>query len=198
MQTLGHFFEPLHLRLYTNYPQNDWVEWLALAKFAHNQNSTTTSGYSPFILNYGRQSSIRGEHQKHVRNQLAKEFVEMMQGTFKLAKESLEHTASDMKKFYDWNTRPTIKYQKGDLVLLEETNIWSDRPSKKLGNKRYGPFKIIEKVGNSAYQLKLDPKWCGIHNVFNEYLLHPYHQGMCPSQKTTPPPPSDLINRIEE
>ena len=89
-------------------------------------------------------------------------------------------------------------YQKGDLVLLEGTNIRSDRPSKKLGDKRYGPFKVIEKIGNSAYRLKLDPKWRGIYNVFNECLLHPYHQGTFPSQKTTPPPPPDLINEVEE
>ena len=90
-----------YLRLYTSHPQNNWVEWLALAEFAHNQNSTTTSGYSPFMLNYGQQPNIRGEHRKHVRNESAKEFVEMMQGTFKLAKEFLEHAASDMKRFYD-------------------------------------------------------------------------------------------------
>ena len=53
------------------------------------------------MLNYGQQPNIRGEYRKQVRNESAKEFVEMMQGTFKLAKESLEHAASDMKRFYD-------------------------------------------------------------------------------------------------
>ncbi|KAF8549725.1 hypothetical protein OG21DRAFT_1373216, partial [Imleria badia] len=57
---------------------NDWVEWLTLAEFAHNQNSTTTSGYSPFMLNFGQQPNIRGEHQKQVHNKLARYFVEMM------------------------------------------------------------------------------------------------------------------------
>ena len=55
-----------YLRLYANHLQNDWVEWLALTEFTHNQNSTTTSGYSLFMLNYGQQPNIRGEHQKHV------------------------------------------------------------------------------------------------------------------------------------
>jgi len=82
----------------------------------------------------------------------------MMQGTIKLAKESLEHAAEDMKKFYDRKVHPSIDYKKGDLVLLEGTNIRSDRSSKKLGDKRYGPFKVIKKVGSLAYHLKLDPK----------------------------------------
>ena len=186
-----------YLRLYTNHPQNDWVEWLALAEFAHNQN-TTVSGYSPFMLNFGQQPNIRGEHRKTVRNESAKEFVEMMQGTFKLAKESLEHAAKDMKRFHDRKSRTSIEYQPGDLVLLEGTNIRSDQPSKKLDTKQYGPFKIVEKVGNAAYKLKLDSKWRGIHDVFNECLLHPYTKGMFPSQKTMPPPPPDIINGVEE
>jgi len=75
------------------------------------------------MLNFGQQPNIRGEHQKQVRNESAKEFVEMMQGTIKLAKESLEHAAKDMKKFYDRKVRPSVDYKKGDLVLLEGTNI---------------------------------------------------------------------------
>ena len=96
-----------YLHLYTNHPQNDWVEWLALAEFAHNQN-TTTSGYSPFTLNFGQQPNIRGEHRKTVRNESAKEFIEMMQGTFKLAKESLEHAAENMKWFYDRKSHTSV------------------------------------------------------------------------------------------
>ena len=80
----------------------------------------------------------------------------MMKGTFKLAKESLDHAASDMKKYYDRKARPEQSYEKGEQVLLEGTNICSDCPSKKLDDKRYGPFKILEKVGKSAYKLKLD------------------------------------------
>ena len=123
-----------YLCLYTNHPQNNWVEWLALAEFAHNQN-TMTSGYSPFMLNFNQQPNIRGEHHKTIRNESAKEFVEMMQGTFKLAKESLEHAAKDMKRFYDRKSRTSVEYQPGDLILLEGTNIRSDQPSKKLDTK---------------------------------------------------------------
>ena len=47
----------------------------------------------------------------------------MIKGTFKLAKESLKHTASDMKKYYDRKTQPEKEYRKGDQVLLEGTNI---------------------------------------------------------------------------
>lgn len=186
-----------YLRLYTNHPQNDWVEWLALAEFTHNQKTSIT-GFSPFMLNYGQQPNICGEYRKQVRNELAKEFAEMMKGTFRLAKESLNHAATDMKKYYDRKTRLEKEYTKGDQVLLEGTNIRSDRPSKKLDDKRFGPFKIMEKVGKSAYKLKLDPKWRGVHPVFHESILHPYTAPSFPSQKAKPPPPPDIIQGVEE
>ena len=122
----------------------------------------------------------------------------MMKGTFKLAKESLDHMASDMKKYYDWKTQPEQEYKKGDQVLLEGTNIRSDCPSKKLDNKRFGPFKILEKVGRSTYKLKLDLKWHGVHPVFHKPLLHPYSIPSLASQKKPPLPPPDLIQGVEE
>lgn len=186
-----------YLRLYTNHPQNDWVEWLALAEFAHNQKTSAT-GFSPFMLNYGQKPNIQGEHWKQVQNKSAKEFSDMMKGTFRLAKESLDHAASDMKKYYDRKARLEKEYCKGDQVLLEGTNIQSDCPSKKLDDKQFGPFKILEKVGKSAYKLKLDPKCCGVHPVFHELILHPYSTPSFPSQKKAPPPPLDLIQGVEE
>jgi hypothetical protein len=75
------------------------------------------------MLNFGQQPNIRGEHQKTVRNESAKEFVEIMQGTFKLAKASLEHASADMKRFHDRKVRPVVEYKQEDLVLLEGTNI---------------------------------------------------------------------------
>jgi len=41
-----------YLRLFTSYRQNDWVDWLPIAEFAHN-NSVTVTGHSPFKVLYG-------------------------------------------------------------------------------------------------------------------------------------------------
>ena len=56
----------------------------------------------------------------------------------------------------------------------------------------------MEKVRNAAYKLKLDAKWCNIHPVFHESLLHPYAPSTFPSQQKSPPPPLDLIQGVEE
>jgi hypothetical protein len=47
--------------------------------------------------------------------------------------------------------RPKEKFIPSNSVWLEATNIYSNRPSTKLDNKRYGPFEILEAVGDRSY-----------------------------------------------
>ena len=107
-------------------------------------------------------------------------------------------TNYDMKQFHDRKTCPPVKYKPGDLVLVESTHIRTERPSKKLDNKRFGPFKVERKEGLTSYRLKLDKKWQNIHPVFHECLLHPYHPGEYKSQQKSIPPPPEIVMNVEE
>ena len=102
-----------------------------------------------------------------------------------------------MKKQFDKKRRNPQELQEGENIWLEAKNIHSNRPSKKLDQKRYGPFKILKMIGQGAFQLKL-PKGQMIHNMFNEDLLiqcrELYYQG----QHMEPAPPPDIINEEEE
>ena len=59
---------------------------------------------------------------------------------------------------------------------------------KKLAEKRYGPFEILERIGPSSYKLKLPSTWKGVHPIFNEVLLVPFRQPLI-SQSVIQPPP---------
>ena len=78
-----------------------------------------------------------------------------------------------MKKQYDKHKKPAIDYKKGDKVYINAEHLPQTRPSKKLDKKFSGPYEIIEKVGASAYQIKIPSSW-KVYNVFNESLLKPY------------------------
>jgi len=41
-----------YLRIFVNYHQNDWVEWLPFATFSYNDKVHSATGYSPFFLNH--------------------------------------------------------------------------------------------------------------------------------------------------
>ncbi len=41
-----------YLRIFVNHLQDDWVEWLLLTAFAHNNCMHSAMGKSPFEINY--------------------------------------------------------------------------------------------------------------------------------------------------
>ena len=112
---------------------------------------------------------------------------------------ALKKAAATMKRFYDRSKGQSADYQPGDQVMLENTNLTPLRPMKKLSEKRYGPFKVVKKVGASAYELQVPRTWKGrIHPVFNEVLLSPYHPPKYAGQQQEPPPPPEIVEGTQE
>jgi len=79
------------------------------------------------------------------------------------------------KKYYNIDQKPDPNLQSGVMVWLLPRNIETTRPSKKLDYKKIRPFKILTKIGTSAYRLALPPSMA-IHNTFHISLLEPYQE----------------------
>jgi len=91
------------------------------------------------------------------------------------------------KEYYDLHRKPDPNLQSGDMVWLLPQNIKTTRPSNKVDYKEIGPFKIVAKIGTSAYKLAL-PRSMAIHNTFCISLLEPYQDSPFPSQIKEDPP----------
>ena len=70
-----------YLRIYINHRQSNWVEWLSIAEFAHNQTFFSATTFSPFLLNYGQQPQSGFTQKGKERNLVANKFVEEMKST---------------------------------------------------------------------------------------------------------------------
>jgi len=92
------------------------------------------------------------------------------------------------KEYYDAQRKPDPNIQPGDMVWLLPRNIRTTRPCKKLDYKKIGPFKILARIGTSAYNLDL-PASMRIHNTFHISLLELYNDNKLPSQRSEPPLP---------
>jgi hypothetical protein len=42
-----------YLQMFTSHQQDDWADWLPLAKFSHNNTINESTGHSPFYLSKG-------------------------------------------------------------------------------------------------------------------------------------------------
>jgi len=100
------------------------------------------------------------------------------------------------KEYYDLHRKPDPNLQSGDMVWLLPRNIKTTRPSKKLDYKKIGPFKILARIGTSAYKLALPPSMA-IHNTFHISLLEPYQDNQFPSQIKEPHAPIQIEGEDE-
>lgn len=84
-------------------------------------------------------------------------------------KENLAQAQSRMKKYADLH-RSERQLAVRDMVYLKmqpyRTAAFGLKHALKLTSKYYGPFRVLQKVGNVAYKLQL-PEGVGIHLVFH-------------------------------
>jgi hypothetical protein len=128
---------------------------LSLAEFWHNNRVQASTRQTPFILNNGRHPRLGTEPFRSSQVKSVEQFIKDMQEARKEAEAALHRTADDMAGYYDQSRKEADIYKLGDKVWLEGKDIQTDRPSKKLEDKRYGPFEITKVIGPNAYELKL-------------------------------------------
>ena len=184
-----------YLRIYVNYHQSDWAEWLAMAEFSYNDKVHAATQTSPFFADHGYHPWKGVEGRLESNNETAQEFAQHMKKIREDAGIAMQKAKEKMKKYYDQKRIPAPDFQVGQKVWLEAKNIRQDRPTDKFSDRRLGPFEILEKVGAAAYRLKM-PETDQHHSVFNEELLSPYVEPPLHRRELHPPP--SIIKGHEE
>ncbi|QRV77894.1 Retrotransposable element Tf2 protein [Ceratobasidium sp. AG-Ba] len=170
------------LRTFCNYRQDDWTKWLPIAEFCHNNHVNSATGQTAFETVYGttpRWNMLKGDQEERD-TPAAYSMKEKMKKIWDEAKASMElHRTLE---------KPSKELKVGDKVWLLLTNLSSKRPTKKLDNRKGGPFTITEKISSHAYRLDL-PKTIRVHNVFHINLLSPVTEDKDFHRKQVKPPP---------
>jgi hypothetical protein len=189
-----------YLRAHVNYLQDDWAEWLPLAEFAANNQASETTGSSPFFANKGFDPHCQFDLSPAATNDINDQRALT---TSKALAEIHNHLHAEINRANlrhqdNANNRrlPAPNYQNGDLIWLDGRNWKTRQPSKKLDNKRHGPFKIIEKISPYAYRIELPPSM-KYHNVFYVSLLEPAADDTYPGQNMEPLPPVEIDGEDE-
>ena len=167
-----------------------------MAKFAYNDKKHATMGKTPFKLNFGRHP-WKGDLMVQTELLRVEEFTKKLQESWKHVTQAIEESQRNMKRQFDKRRRNPQGLKVGEHMWLENKNIQSNQPSKKLDNKRYRPFRIIKNIGSGAFQLELLESWM-IHNVFNEDLLTQCVEPKFKGQHKEPAPPPTIINEEYE
>jgi hypothetical protein len=177
------------LRHYVDTGRADWDEHLPCAEFAINDSVNSSTGFTPFFLNYGEHPSnplLGAPPAGPARSLDATAFTEAIADAVKSAKEHLR-AAQDRQKAAADKRRRDVTFTVGDHVLLSTRNLRLAGP-KKLMPRWIGPFPITELIGKTAARLEL-PAELQVHNVFHYSLLKPY----CADARSRPPPPLPVL-----
>jgi len=174
-----------YLRAYVNYQQDDWRELLPMAEFAYNNGYQESTKHTPFFANYGTNPEYQAIGHLIKGKTTSPEDMSQLHDTLRaeMMEAQMRH-----KEYYDEQRKPDLNLQSGDMVWLLPRNIRTTRPCKKLDYRKIGPFKILARIGTSAYKLDL-PVSMRIPNTFHISLLKLYNNNKLPSQKSKPPPP---------
>jgi len=158
-----------YLRVFIDYRQEQWPDWLGIAEFAYNNKIHTATKISPFKANYSQDPRMGFEGRRRGKYEAAGKFAERMKRIQEEAKTALGKAQEKMKKFANRRRREEEEYRVGDLVLLSTKDLkWQikGRRSEKLTEHFVGPYKIKGIVSSNTIELEL-PKSIKIHPVVN-------------------------------
>ena len=181
------------LRHWVNPQQDNWDTLLECAEFATNNSYCTSTRDTPFRLNYGQDPLTPLSVELDTRLPVARDFVGAMTESLRVARLAMAAAQSRHKFYYD-KGRKHAEFLVGSKVLLRTTNLsFRGKVARKLMPKWVGPFEVVKRVGELAYQLRL-PAALPVHDVFHVELLKGFREG---TRYQPPPIPVDVDGHME-
>ena len=177
-----------YLRCMTSERPKDWVNWLPLAEWWYNTSHHSAINTTPYTVVYGQPPPI---HLSYLAGDSKVEAVDrslqVREAAIKMVKFYLNRAQNRMKQQAD-KRRSDRSFECGDFVYVKlqpyrQTTV-VHRKCLKLSAKFFGPYKVLAKVGTTAYKLEL-PEGSKIHPVFHVSQLKK-HIGSHSSQSHLP------------
>nr|AAX96226.1 retrotransposon protein, putative, Ty3-gypsy sub-class [Oryza sativa Japonica Group]ABA92682.1 retrotransposon protein, putative, Ty3-gypsy subclass [Oryza sativa Japonica Group] len=147
-----------------------WDKSLPYAEFSYNNSYQASLQMAPFEALYGRKCRTPLFWDQTGERQLfGTEVLTEAEEKVRTIRERLRIAQSRQKSYAD-NRRTELTFEAGDYVYLRVTplrGVHRFQTKGKLAPCFVGPYKILERRGEVAYQLELPSNMIGIHDVFH-------------------------------
>ena len=137
----------------------EWDEMIPLVSLAMNSAVSSTTGYSPYYLLYGRDIDLPFDdiiRPTRTNNDSEEAYVTDLHArlheAFKITRRKIRESAERQEAYYDRKTKP-VTLKVGDLVLLH-TPVIKPHVSRKHNQLWDGPHRIIEQLGPVDFSIR--------------------------------------------
>ena len=176
--------------------QHKWSEFLPAVALSYRASVTTSHGYSPFEVLYGKPmrlvidtSIIHEVNTTPDVGEYLERLIPRVQAIRETAKANNSAASERAKFYYDWNARwPTFKV--GDEVLLYWPAMKKEQ-CKKLTRQWIGPYIIEQTFDNFTYIIREVATEKRIDHHIHSSRLRPYHRRLRKLQQPRTSSPHD-------
>nr|XP_012567254.1 uncharacterized protein LOC105851203 [Cicer arietinum] len=163
--------------------QKSKVEYQKPSEFTYNNSFHSSIGMDPCEALYGRRCRTPLYWFETSDNLvLGPEIVQQTTGKVKMIQEKMRASQSRQKSYHD-KRRKNLEFQEGDHIFLRvtpTTRVGRPLKMRKLTPRFIGPYQILKRVGNVAYQIALPSSLSNLHSVFHvsqlrKYIFDPSH-----------------------
>jgi hypothetical protein len=146
-----------------------WDKSLSYTEFSYNNSYQESLKMASFEMLYGRRcQTLLFWNETREWKVFGPDILEEAEKQVRMVKENLR-VAQSRQKSYANHRRRELSFKAGDFVYLKVPPMRGLHRFKvrgKLAPRFIGPFKILEKRGEVAYQLELPPQLSDVHDVF--------------------------------
>jgi hypothetical protein len=147
-----------------------WDKSLLYAEFSYNNSYQENLKMAPFEMLYGRRfQTPLFWNETGERKVFRPDILQEAEKQVRMVRENLRVMQSRQKSYAD-HRRRELSFEVGDFVYLKVSpmrGLHHFNVRGKLAPRFIGPFKILEKRGEVAYQLELQLELSDVHDVFH-------------------------------
>ncbi|CAI4062432.1 gag-pol fusion protein SKDI_07G3580 [Saccharomyces kudriavzevii IFO 1802] len=187
------------LRAYASTNTRNWHTYLPQIEFVYNSTPTRTLGKSPFEIDLGytpNAPTIKTDCEINARSFTAVELARHLKAITIQTKERLESAQIEMETNNN-QRRKTLLLNIGDHVLVHRDAYFKKGAYMKVQPIYVGPFRVVKKINDNAYELDLDSHKRK-HRVINVQYLKKFVYRPDAYPKNKPISSVERINRANE